>query len=498
MKDIERIKKLHKKKETSKKLKLNSKDEKGIKALQSVLYDMGFGKELKWETYGEDGIYGECTQKAVETFCKHNKVRASGKTLSGKAAEKLIKRFELVDELELLNDALQEGDIETRIKENGRYKSGVSAMQTLLAELGYKRQLKWNKYGPDGEFGEATTSALKKYCENEGYLDDGTALTEKLAESIISKFKSFYGSQFLRETNQYGELTEIISGRSVMIADGKARWTFRKYKRGLFTYGKNKPKDFIETYVPTLSSMGMSDSSVNIMLSVSENEGNLDAVNTWDNSFLSFGMYQWTLGTSTNGGELAALLKKIKLKSPATFDRHFSSYELDVDEADDIAGYLSLNGRRLSNANGKEKLRTHEWAYRFWRAGQDEKVQALEVEHAQERIKLFYKSIHYKVADKYFISDLVRSEYGVALVLDNHVNRPGYLTEILTTTLNNVDLGNPKNWDTEEEEKFLKEYLIVRKTFGKHPMTDADRRASVTKKYLRNGIISDQRGSFAI
>ncbi|MDZ7767439.1 MAG: hypothetical protein U5K00_23985 [Melioribacteraceae bacterium] len=496
MKDIDRIINLHKKKSTSKVLKYGSTEKIEIKALQRVLNDLGFGRELKWDKYNADGYYGDCTLKAVENFCDYNKIRASGKSVSLKAAEKIIERYELIDELKILNEALKQGEIETRIKLNGRYKTGIAAMQTLLAELGYKRQLKWNKYGADGEFGKATTSALKKYSEDEGYLDSGEALTEKLAESIISKFKNFYGSQFMRETNKIAELTETISGRNVIISDGNSRWTFRKYRQGLFTFGKNRPKDFIETYKPTLTHMGLNSSAINVMISVSENEGNLDAVNTWDNAFLSFGMYQWTLGTSTNPGELPALLKKIKLSSPTSFDQYFLSKELDVHEADDTTGYLSLNGRRLGNAHDKEKLRTHEWTFRFWKAGQDEKIQAIQIEHAYKRLNLFYKSIHYRV-DEFYISDLVKSEYGVALLLDNHVNRPGYLVDTLKKTLNSVDLGNPKNWGTEEEKKFLKEYLAVRKSFGKHPMTDADGRAAVTKKFVRNNIISDERGSFS-
>ena len=39
-------------------------------------------------------------------------------------------------------------------------------------------------------------------------------------------------------------------------------------------------------------------------------------------------------------------------------------------------------------------------------------------------------------------------------------------------------------------------YLGIRVTYGQSPMTDAEKRARVTKKYLANGIISDRRGSF--
>jgi len=497
MKSIDTIKNLHKKKITQKQLKLGSDDNASIEALQNVLYDLGFGRELKWDVYGADGEYGHCTATAVEAFCNNNKIRASGKAVSGKTAEQIIHLYELIDELKLINEAIQHGEIETRIKLNGRYKAGVAALQTLLAELGYKRQLKWNKYGADGEFGPGTLSALKKYSEDQNYLDNGEELTEKLAGSLLNRFKPFYGPGFLRESIKVDGLTQTTSGKNVIISDDSFTWTFRKFKKGLFTYGKNLPKDFIDAHPTALSNLGLSKSLINVMLSVSENEGNLDAVNTWDNAFLSFGMFQWTLGTSTNGGELPALLKKLKNKTPSIFEKYFLSFGLDVFEANDKTGFISLDGQVLNSSSRKEKIRNATWAYRFWKAGQDEIVMALEVEHAASRINAFYKSSAYKV-DRYYISDLVKSEYGVALLLDNHVNRPSYLVDTLKSALKNSDLTSPDNWDTKDEEAFLKEYLTIRKIHGSTPMTDSDRRTAVTKKSVSNGTISKERGSFKI
>lgn len=497
MNHIDVLKDLHKRNLTQKTLKYRSDENAAVKSLQTILYELGFGKELKWDTYGADGDYGDCTSNAVDTFCTNNKIRAGGKTVSKKTAEQMIYLYELMDELKLINDAVQKGEIEKRIKHNGRYKTGIAALQTLLAELGYTRQLKWNKYGADGDFGNCTIAALKKYAEDQGYLDSGEELTEKLAESIINKFKPFYGSEFLREIAKVAELTQSVSGNNVIVSDGSLTWTFRKYQKGLFTLGKNTPKDFIQSHSQSLSNLGLTSSAINVILSVSENEGNLDAVNTWDNAFLSFGMFQWTLGTSTNAGELAALLSKIKSKTPTIFNKYFLDYGLDIFQANDITGLLSLNGQELISANRKEQLRNAYWAFRFWKAGQDEIVSAIEVEHAFSRIHTFYKSTSYKV-DSHKVSDLVSSEYGVALLLDNHVNRPGYLVETLKKTLKDLRLQPPNNWTTSEEKIFLNHYLQVRKTYGRFPMTDSDRRAMITKKYVTNGNISEERGSFKI
>ena len=88
------------------------------------------------------------------------------------------------------------------------------------------------------------------------------------------------------------------------------------------------------------------------------------------------------------------------------------------------------------------------------------------------------------------------SEYGVGLLLDNHVNRPAYVKPCVEKAMNQTNLKKPQNWGTAEERKLINTYLKIRETYGKYPMTDADKRADVTKKYLDKGIISDKRGSF--
>jgi hypothetical protein len=111
------------------------------------------------------------------------------------------------------------------------------------------------------------------------------------------------------------------------------------------------------------------------------------------------------------------------------------------------------------------------------------------------RINLFYRSNSYRVRGN-FIADLVTSEYGVGLVLDNHVNRPGYIKPCLEKAMDQTALANPQNWDTADERQLIDAYLKIRETHGRYPMTDAAKRAAATRKYLDDGIISDERGSF--
>jgi hypothetical protein len=65
-----------------------------------------------------------------------------------------------------------------------------------------------------------------------------------------------------------------------------------------------------------------------------------------------------------------------------------------------------------------------------------------------------------------------------------------------TKALKQTGLPDPRDWSSEEERKLIDAYLRIRVTHGRSPMTDAEKRDRVTKKYLTNGVISDRRGSF--
>jgi hypothetical protein len=277
------------------------------------------------------------------------------------------------------------------------------------------------------------------------------------------------------------------------VAGDQVRLT--RFKKGVYFYGRRKPIDFINSNRPALSGLDLTDSAINVMVAVSENEGNLDAVNTWDNSFMTFGMFQWTVGAGSDPGELPALLQKIRDADEPVFQKYFGRHALDIIDTNAIAGFFTLEGQKLATSSQKERLRTSEWAFYFWLAGQDQIVQTIEIQHALSRINTFYRSRSYRVKG-HFIADLVTSEYGMGLLLDNHVNRPGYIKPCLEKAMDQTGLKSPQNWGTAAESRLINAYLNIRETHGRYPMTHAAKRAAVTKKYLDSGIISDERGSF--
>lgn len=488
-------------------LRKSSSARHAITALQTLLHWLGFDRKLKWEKFGADGDYGKATAAAVAEFAKRNGSTANGERVSSALAEKILARYDSLEELKQLSEDVEKKRIERHYKKGGSDRVRIATLQTLLHELGFDKELNWNKFGADGDYGRSTTAAVAAFGKREGVDGDGRVLTMPLAELIVAQLGPFYGDSWHAPSHTPTPAPGSLSVKSVKgnnnrqylkVSDGVHQKQFSKFRLGLFTTGSQTPAAFVESHADKLRALKVTQSEINVMIAVAENEGNLDAINTWDNAFLSFGLFQWTAGTGGAKGELPALLARIKNEDRDLFDQYCGQHGLDVADVTPglVYGYFSLRGTKIKTKETKAQLRQAPWAFYFWLAGQDPAVQAMEIKHALSRLDQFYSTERYKVGNKHRVSDLVTSEYGVGLILDNHVNRPAYVKTCLAKALEETRLRNPKGWGTEEERKLIDAYLKIRVTYGKSPMTDAEKRARVTKKYLTNGIISDCRGSF--
>jgi hypothetical protein len=283
---------------------------------------------------------------------------------------------------------------------------------------------------------------------------------------------------------------------ATLLAKPEKIFVGRLHRKGLYRIGLHDPENFIANHRVKLQEINLTNSEMNVIFATAENEGNLDAINTWDNQFLSFGMFQWTAGGVGKPGELPVLLKIIKDVYPDNFQHYWGQFGLDVIDVGPKTGWLSYRGKKLISAADKSMLREHIWAYRFARAGADIEVQAAQVRHAVNRIQQFYYTNSSKL-NGYPLADLITSEYGMALLLDNHVNRPGYVYGCVAEALNRSNLSAEElsRGGDDEEQLVNKNYLDVRETYGRYPMTDARQRASVTRGYVVDGIIAAGRGS---
>lgn len=473
-------------------LKKKSPAKTEVTLLQNSLYQLGFAEALKWEAFGADGDFGGATASALSLFGTENDLPFDGEKVSKPLAEAIAKKLSYIAHLRLLNSVQASGTPESSLFHKSTASEAITALQTVLNEIGYGEQLNWVKWGADGDYGGSTTAAVQAFAIAENITSDGKKVSAEILKAIISQAASGLGPQW----------TEVApaasnSRRRVMLPAG-----FKSFRKGVYHVGNHRPEDFIESNPPQLASIKMSESLVRVMVAVSVNEGNLDAVNTWDNSFMTFGMFQWTLGAKNAKGELPALMKKIKTKDEEVFHRAFGQYGLDISERDTNTtyGYLTLNGNVVKTASAKEQLRTNEWATRFFEAGQDPAIQAIQVEHAASRLLNFYWKEKLKTTGD-LLSDVVTSEFGVALLLDNHVNRPGYVRRCVDKAMSTMSNQKPSTWDTAEEEELIKAYLRIRKTYPddgnpNRPMTDAAKRGERNVRLVKQGKLKTERGSF--
>lgn len=279
----------------------------------------------------------------------------------------------------------------------------------------------------------------------------------------------------------------------------------KRFRKGVFNSGKTSIADFVRAR--RTSFPGLAPSLLNVMEAVSDNEGKLEAINTWDDSFMTFGVFQWTVGQAGGRGELAALLARFKRDHGALFNDLFGRHGLDVlnviegppaNTGVTPVGAVSLDGDTLNTAEKKERLRTLEWAHRFWIAGHDDAVRTVQIKQATDRLRIFYRSPTHLIRGRE-IAAYVTSEAGVALLLDQHVNRPGHVPKTIAQAVDRLVAArgsdDPSGWDDTDERALIEAYLELRSGTN---MTDSDKRAQVVLAAVTAGVISDRRGTFSM
>ena len=307
----------------------------------------------------------------------------------------------------------------------------------------------------------------------------------------------FVAASFIRR-NSGSNGSFHFQGNQAVAPDGTIFGT--RSGPGIFNLGNTSIGDFVRANPAVFPNL--SPSRLRVMSAVSVNEGKLEAINTFDNAFLTFGCFQWTAGSGNAAGELPAMVNKLKQTDAAVFNQLLGQFGLDIASVNSPpgqppTGFFSLNGTTIDTAAEKEnRLRKLEMAFRFFRAGQNDTMRKVEIEFAASRIDLFYRDAHHKIRNL-FIADFVSSEFGVALLLDEHVNRPGHIPGTLAGAVNQfinaTGKADPSTWTTQDEASLLNIYIQRRNTTN---MTDSQNRANRVRQAVSSGHASDQRGSF--
>ena len=472
---------------------------KYVIALHDLLNGLGFGQVSQPGRALDMEYYGEETIQAVRSFAFQNRLSSDGVAVAPEVLHLMLMRSDAIAGLQLLQRSVANGQIEMAFNLDDPNNFGAQQLRILLENLEI--------------FEEDLRYGLSLYAREKGQLT-AYQLTRPLAQSILSDLTPCYGKGLnfnpvapgsdgdLQPLPSPGSELEIVFAADfVAVSDGKVQVRFKKHTPvGVSTGGAHAITQFIDAYSEKLISLDLSPSAIAVMKAVSLNEGSFDGINTYDRGFLSLGIFQWTLGQDERMGELPALLKKIKAYYPATYQEFFRGFGIDVTEDTNTTyGYLTLNGAPAGTPPLKDLFREPGVAFRFWRAAQEPDVQAVQIEHAISRLKNFYwKDTH--TAMGYSLNKLITSSYGVALLLDNHVNRPSWVARCVEQAMLNAGLsGDPAFWTDQEEQLLINAYLTVRDTYSENttaPMTAARKRADRMYEGVRQGWLSVGRGSF--
>lgn len=364
----------------------------------------------------------------------------------------------------------------------------------------------------DGRFGPGTEAAARQFQRDHGLVPDGifgpkswaaldatTAITASGLAPIapiettppVSPGAAPVpgGRQLPRlEDDTHGVR---VQGNKALTPDGEA--FAQVFRAGFFTTGRTSLAKWLASLDAPPSGLG--DSVIRVVRAMCVNEGGLEAVNSYDGSFLSAGIFQWTAGANDEAGELPVLLFRFKSASPEAYEDCFGRYKLDtLVKTGALTGRLVLDGRQLDSSGSKMPLRRAEWAYRFWRAGHHPDFRAAQLALAASRIERFIKI----PVVGHAIGEWLTSQYGIALILDEHVNRPGHVPGTLEAALtklfgDQVTSQHPETWTEAEELRLIDAYISARETTS---MTNSTARARLIGECTHTGQLSDDRGSF--
>jgi len=205
-----------------------------------------------------------------------------------------------------------------------------------------------------------------------------------------------------------------------------------------------------------------------VWASITESEGSLKALNTYDTAFLSVGPVQQTAGAGEAKGELQGALDTLKQNAPEAYWRHFGRFGLQPVAPSIQTGakkaHFKLRGERLDTGEKKERLRSFKWAYLFQRAMENPTVRYWMMREGFERLQRLQNreftiqvSAENGEAPREFdaaLEDIFSRGLSQALLLDWHVNSPADVWAGHPPTHDNYDQATGNNWLTPVQNKF--------------------------------------------
>jgi hypothetical protein len=213
------------------------------------------------------------------------------------------------------------------------------------------------------------------------------------------------------------------------------RYAFYRSEKGVMSMG-TPAKELAESRIDALGQQaGIAASDMRVMKAVSMLEGGFDSVNTYDTGFVSAGFIQFA-SLSAGGGSLGAMLLTFKKQFPAEFQSSFRHYGIDVTtdgllDAMDLSTGAELIGPDANKAIIEDKRLIAV----FQHAGlKSDAFVCAQIRAAHDMFYPASDAVTLQVGDRSItgaVSDFVKSEAGLAVLMDRKVNT-GKLDPLVT------------------------------------------------------------------
>ncbi len=250
------------------------------------------------------------------------------------------------------------------------------------------------------------------------------------------------------------------------------RYAYYRFEKGVMSGGVKVRTLPDRTLDKLFREAGVDDSDRNIMAAVSLLEGGFDSVNTYDTGFVSVGLIQFA-SLKDGAGSLGRLMKRLKASAPDDFAEYFSKFGIEVSEDAKLAVLDIETGVELVGAEANSKII------------EDKRLTAV-FQHAGLRSEAFQmEQIRSAYADYYpgndgveltlggrqlkmKVSDFIRSEAGMATLMDRKVNT-GTLDPLAFVL---ITLAQEKGISSVNEFARIEREIIVRMIFRRDFLAD--------------------------
>ncbi len=245
----------------------------------------------------------------------------------------------------------------------------------------------------------------------------------------------------------------------------RARYAYLRFQNGVSVDGKKIGESMDRLF----KLAGLSDTERRVMSAVSPLEGGFDGINTYDTGYVSIGFIQFAC-LSGGAGSLGGVLKAEKAASPEAFANDFRRFGIDVTDSGKLACVDVDGGNEFQGTDAARRIiYDKRLTAVFQRAGQ--LSDAFKVAQLQ-----CAKSMYYPADDKLKINtqdgtiecrvgDVVRSEAGLATLMDRKVNTGGLgsLSSVVQCVANDTGASSVDELAAHEME--IIEAMAYRKDF---------------------------------